>query len=47
MRTPGTGRGSRFDERGMRVSALEVGFPKHESKCTDADEQNDYLKKDR
>jgi hypothetical protein len=36
-----------LNERGVRVSALDVGFPKQESERTDADEHNDYLKKDR
>jgi hypothetical protein len=29
----------------MRISALDVGFPKHNGKSADADEHNDYLKK--
>jgi hypothetical protein len=32
-------------ERGVRISALEVRFPKQESKSANADEHNDYLKK--
>jgi hypothetical protein len=32
-------------ERGMHVPALDMGFPKHEGKGADADEDNDYLKK--
>jgi hypothetical protein len=32
-------------ERGVRVSALDVRFPEHESKSTNADEYNDELKK--
>ena len=32
-------------ERGVRVPALDVRFPKQESKSADADEHNDYLKK--
>ena len=32
-------------ERGMRIPALDLRLPKHESKSADADEHNDYLKK--
>jgi len=32
-------------ERGMRIPALDVGFPKHNGKSADTDEHNDYLKK--
>ena len=32
-------------ERGVRIPALDVRFPKQESKSADADEHNDYLKK--
>ena len=32
-------------ERGVRVSAFDVRFPKQEGKSADADEHNDYLKK--
>ena len=34
-------------DRGVRVSALEVRFPKHESQCANADEHNDGLQKRR
>jgi hypothetical protein len=32
-------------EGGVRVPALDVGFPKHKGKSANADEHNDYLKK--
>jgi len=31
--------------RGVRIPALNVGFPKQKGKSADADEHNDYLKK--
>jgi hypothetical protein len=34
-----------FKGRGVRVSALDMRFPKHESKSADAYEHDDYLKK--
>ena len=32
-------------ERGMRIPALDMGFPKHNGKSADTDEHNDDLKK--
>jgi hypothetical protein len=32
-----------LEDRGVRVSALEVRFPKHESKSAHADEHNNDL----
>ena len=34
-----------LEGRGLGIPALEMGFPKHEGKSTDAYEHNDCLKK--
>jgi hypothetical protein len=34
-----------MEDRGVRVPAFKVRFPKHKGKSADADEHNDHLKK--